>query len=123
MNHYSTLAILTYQLKKAEDPNKQKEIEQQIKKLVDHVSEDNNATNLYNLYHYNASFASKMSSMIEDSARELYTKGLLEKDSELMQDYIGRSFSMLADSVIWDEISSDFYAILEENEIDDEELE
>ena len=119
MNHYSTLAILTYQLKKIEDPNKKKELEQQIKQLVDRVSEDNDVTALYNLYHYNASFASKMSSMIEESARDLYSKGLVEKDNELMQDYVGRSFTMLTDSVVWDEISSDFYAFLEEFDGDD----
>lgn len=121
MNHYSTLAILTYQLKKTEDPTKKQELEQQIKKLVDHVTEQNDATQLYDLYRYNASFASKMSSMIEESARELYTKGLLETNNELMQDYIGRSFTMLTDSVVWDDISSDFYAILEEYDVEEDD--
>lgn len=112
---YSTLALLTFQLKKQDLGGKKEELEQQIKDLVSKASELGEEA-LYDVYANNATFASKMSEMVQEAASKLYTMGVLEKDTALMQHFVGRSFTMLTDAVIWEEIAQEFSDLLGEAE-------
>lgn len=115
---YNTLALLTYQMKKQEDATKLAELEKQLTDLMEECAKSDESM-LYEMYEANAAFASKMGTVVQQAATELYSKGILEKDMAVMQQMVGRSFSIVADSVLWDQIATEFYSLLEDFEEDE----
>lgn len=119
---YNTLALLTYQLKKQEEASKIAELEKQLTDLMNEYAKTDEEV-LCEIYEANAAFASKMGNVVQEAATQLYTKGIQEKDNAAMQQMVGRSFSMVADSVLWDTIATEFYSLLgdiEEDECDED---
>src|SRR5437667_12148921 len=101
---YNSLSLLMYQLRKQQDKQGYERAQQEFKKLMDHFN-TLDPEQLYENYRNNMAFAVKMSQISEEAAGHLYAKGMMEKDNTAMQESIGRSFTIVTDSVIWDTIA------------------
>ncbi|HZW61198.1 MAG TPA: hypothetical protein VFF04_03145 [Candidatus Babeliales bacterium] len=122
---YNSMSLLMYQLRKQQDKQGYERVQQEFNKLMEQFNALD-PEQLYETYKNNMSFAVKMSQISEEAGGHLYSKGMMEKDSALMQEFIGRCFTVATDSVIWDTIADELSLLIDQAEEampDDEEME
>ncbi|MFI5333176.1 MAG: hypothetical protein ACHQVS_03675 [Candidatus Babeliales bacterium] len=116
---YNSLALLTFQAHRQADEKQQEQFYEQITKLIEECPDDE----LSALYESNSSFATKMSATVHEAGTELYLKALIETDSQKAEQYLSRALTVIADSVIWDDVANELYEVIEAMEMDEDEEE
>lgn len=116
MDHNS-LALLTFQAHRQTEEKQQEQFYEQITKLIEECPQDE----LTFLYETNASFANKMSTTVHEAGNQLYVKALLETDPSKAEQYLSRALTVISDSVIWDNVASELFEVIEAMETDEED--
>jgi hypothetical protein len=119
---YNSLALLTFQAHRQADEKQQAAFYEQITKLIEQCPDEE----LTAFYESNSNFATKMSATVHEAGTQLYLKALVETDSSKAEQYLSRALTVIADSVIWDDVATELYEVIEAieaDECDEEECE
>lgn len=113
---YNSLALLTFQAHRQADEKQQEQFYEQLTKLIEECPNDE----LSALYESNSSFATKMSATVHEAGTQLYLKALIETDPQKAEQYLSRALTVIADSVIWDDVANELYEVIEAMEMDED---
>src|SRR5579872_760889 len=91
-------------------------VAKKIAELIGQCPEDEKLS----MYINNANFAQKMGSVIEKTATDLFAKAIMETNAEKQQELYSRSYALVTDAVIWDEVSMNLSEKVEEIEASEE---